>query len=536
MEKDKYLSSEFDPNSFNDLEEAYLFDREQTIRHKLIQLKIIDDLIERTNYLAEIFSNNNPADNADLLVAAYDLANQFSVIGELTLLSVINLDRLKETCGIITLQGLFDELQDKKQFDLARFIFRNVMFKESTQIFSHLVVHCLNLFRAIYEMTKDEKFKLTIPQLVYLLQRVTQKQGLRELTVALSTFFLEEFEFNPTQEELDQITTILFDHQFRHVGKDVFVLYTVDIIPLDYAPILIPAHIFYKFELYEWENVISEDQHEKLDDIVIEARRRFEHLRAGERVEIARKVKGSDLKKLTYDKSPVVFKALLENPQLIELDVINIALRHTTSGEILQAIAESSIWINRYPVKNALAKNANTPRQLAIDLIPHLLQEDLLDIISRDELSWIVRRYAYLQIRLKLETISLADILELATQAHYIINEILLRKQDERILNILFYHDRLDEGQILQFLRWEKVSANLLEHLGDHIYWSESHPIKLGLLHHHHTPPKTRYKLLEDITPLEMKILCLNNSIDDAFLQIVKRKLDQLSQENTPNP
>lgn len=114
-------------------------------------------------------------------------------------------------------------------------------------------------------------------------------------------------------------------------------------------------------------------------------------LSAGERRAAAR---GNDrllLDRLLHDRDPRVVATLLDNPRIIERDVVRIAAMRPTRAEILAAIAGHRRWGQRYRVRKALALNPATPVGLARPLLPTLLRQDLAEIVGSHVLSEVLR-------------------------------------------------------------------------------------------------------------------------------------------------
>ncbi len=89
----------------------------------------------------------------------------------------------------------------------------------------------------------------------------------------------------------------------------------------------------------------------------------------GERRSWARRHDRSVLQKLLGDQDLGVIRNLLQNPRLIERDVLRIASRRPTTGEVLQLVFRNPRWGRRPAVKEALVLNPYTPVALAVSLV-----------------------------------------------------------------------------------------------------------------------------------------------------------------------
>jgi len=83
------------------------------------------------------------------------------------------------------------------------------------------------------------------------------------------------------------------------------------------------------------------------------------------------------LDRLVHDRDPAVIAMLLENPRVVERDVVRIAAMRPTRPEVLAVLARDPRWSSNYRVRKALACNPWTPRPVALRLLPSLMVQDL---------------------------------------------------------------------------------------------------------------------------------------------------------------
>ena len=88
------------------------------------------------------------------------------------------------------------------------------------------------------------------------------------------------------------------------------------------------------------------------------------------------------LDRLLHDRNHRVVALLLDNPNIIERDVIAIAARRPTRPEVLEVIACHRRWAVRYRVRKALAFNPYTPNTVARQLVTTLMANDLRALID----------------------------------------------------------------------------------------------------------------------------------------------------------
>jgi hypothetical protein len=102
----------------------------------------------------------------------------------------------------------------------------------------------------------------------------------------------------------------------------------------------------------------------------------------GNRRAAARGRDRNTLDRLLHDRDHRVIALLLDNPRLVERDVVKIAATRPTRPEVLQVIARHGRWSSRYPVKKALVGNPYTPMPIARRLLPTLLAQDLRALVE----------------------------------------------------------------------------------------------------------------------------------------------------------
>ena len=99
-------------------------------------------------------------------------------------------------------------------------------------------------------------------------------------------------------------------------------------------------------------------------------------LTLGERKSIARSRDKMLLDRVLRDPHPDVIRILLDNPAIIEEDVVRLSALRPVPPEVLVQVFRHTRWITRYRIRNALARNPNTPEDVAVQLVPHLTPSD----------------------------------------------------------------------------------------------------------------------------------------------------------------
>ena len=114
----------------------------------------------------------------------------------------------------------------------------------------------------------------------------------------------------------------------------------------------------------------------------------------GWRKKLARGTDRMKIDRLLFDRHPQVVRLLLDNPRVIERDVIRIAAMRPTNPANLAVVFQHPRWVKRYRVKVALAANPWTPIDIALSCVPHMMQPQLQYIAANGKIHGAVRSAA----------------------------------------------------------------------------------------------------------------------------------------------
>jgi hypothetical protein len=123
-------------------------------------------------------------------------------------------------------------------------------------------------------------------------------------------------------------------------------------------------------------------------------RDRLAELTLGEKTSLARTAPRPAIAFLRFEKEVGVARALLQNPHLVEDDLLLIINNETTPGDILGAIGNSRKWAARYSIRLALVRNPNTPLATSLAFLSKLKKGDLKVLANSSDGSELVRRAA----------------------------------------------------------------------------------------------------------------------------------------------
>ena len=117
-------------------------------------------------------------------------------------------------------------------------------------------------------------------------------------------------------------------------------------------------------------------------------------LALGVRKSMARSLDRDVLTRLVLDPTVSVIEILLQNPKIIEADVVRMAARRPSLTGVLELVADHPKWALRYAVQQSLVQNPYSPTSVAAALVPYLKGADLAEVANDFALHEAVRRCA----------------------------------------------------------------------------------------------------------------------------------------------
>ena len=121
---------------------------------------------------------------------------------------------------------------------------------------------------------------------------------------------------------------------------------------------------------------------------------RIPELRVGERIALARQATTPVLLTLIADTESKVLAAVLKNSRLREEDLVAAIRSEQVQRALLEQVAASSRWHERYAVRLSLVMQSRTPLALALAQLTSLLERDLRTVATSPGLPALVQRAA----------------------------------------------------------------------------------------------------------------------------------------------
>jgi hypothetical protein len=130
--------------------------------------------------------------------------------------------------------------------------------------------------------------------------------------------------------------------------------------------------------------------------------RRLPGLAISEKIEIAAIGGRGVIAAISAGAGPGVLRGLLRNPRLVEQDLVVLA-RATEDPQVLEMLADDSVWGLRRAVRGAIARNPSAPVDCALELLISVPTEDLEEIAADPRGSFPIRSGARAELARRLE-------------------------------------------------------------------------------------------------------------------------------------
>jgi hypothetical protein len=119
----------------------------------------------------------------------------------------------------------------------------------------------------------------------------------------------------------------------------------------------------------------SADEQEADDDRTV--LQKIATMSPAQRLALAMKGTREERAILVRDPNRIVGVAVLSSPKISEAEVESIAKMANVSDEILRIIGHTRVWLKKYTIVSALAKNPKTPLGVSLTLLPRLLEREV---------------------------------------------------------------------------------------------------------------------------------------------------------------
>jgi len=201
-----------------------------------------------------------------------------------------------------------------------------------------------------------------------------------------------------------------------------------------------------------------------------------------ELLELAAAASGEALDALLPHKSERVVRALIENPNLLELQKIRFLRRRDLSPALFQKIARDKTWVGEYAVRLALAKNPKLPAWLFQEMLAQFLVMDLVKIAADPYVTADKKVFLNRLIAVRVPALPLGTKVNLAKRAsHEVIEALLLWEPHERLVRVSLESKYLTERVLIRSIGSAMREPPALSAVAIHKEWGKRHGVKKAL-------------------------------------------------------
>ncbi len=245
-----------------------------------------------------------------------------------------------------------------------------------------------------------------------------------------------------------------------------------------------------------------------------------------EALELAATASGEALDALLPHKSERVVRALIENPNLLELQKIRFLRRRDLSPAIFQKIARDKTWVGEYAVRLALAKNPKLPAWLFQEMLPRFMVMDLVKIAADPYVTADKKVFLNHLIAVRVPALPLGTKVNLAKRAsHEVVEALLLTDPHERLVKVTLESKYLTERVLIRSIGSAMREPPALSAVAVHQEWGKRHGVKKALAKNPNLLHGHRARILSTLSAFDLNEIyedCaahghILNAVDEEF-------------------
>ena len=250
------------------------------------------------------------------------------------------------------------------------------------------------------------------------------------------------------------------------------------------------------------------------------------------RVELAAAANLEEIQKLVHDPSARVIRALLQNSNLAEEDVLIIANRTNLTQDILELIAKDKRWSESYPVRLALARNPRSPLAVSLSVARFLRIFDLEEITRNHYVPVILRNKVERMIMERVPTMPLGNKKSLAKKAA---GNLLLKLLQDRlpdVVTLCLNNPHMVEAHLYKLISRRDTTPETIAMIARHPLWCSRTMVRFALIRNPHTPLSLSAEFLRTLKLTHLRELYLDPSLPVTIKPFLHREL--LDRGNDP--
>ncbi|MBW1981651.1 MAG: hypothetical protein JRJ12_10555 [Deltaproteobacteria bacterium] len=245
---------------------------------------------------------------------------------------------------------------------------------------------------------------------------------------------------------------------------------------------------------------------------------------------------------LLKDHEEAVLKALLENPEITEMEILSIASNPAATAAVLTTISENQQWMKNYQVRVALVRNPRTPVSIAQRVVGTLHTVDLKRVVASGGLDSSIIESARQHLSnletqqeaktgktvfQKIKEMSVPERLNLAMSGDKEARSLLIKDSDKKVQEAVLENPRITETEIVTIANTRTASEEVLRKICTNRQWMKNYRVRLGLVNNPKTPLPIAVRLLSTLMVADLKRLAKSKGIPNVLAQSAHRILSQ---------
>ena len=472
-----------------------------------LELESIEEMEQHTFSLGQLFQYLPPENVAKIGDIIHGKASGGQTEYDRLFLSLLDIDLLREVMGDEQFKQVVANLKAMKSTALLKSWAVLVPHHGISGKVASLIYAFWSLGKAFALAKNMPNVYITVVELfqfVMSLLKVAMSTPPTFSFFDLKTMFLGSRSIRFTPEDEEQVTQQLLKFGFRCQSNGNFQLDMTQFFSNEEIERLVKGE------------ATKEAERELTNEEIEKVKKEIKNLSPAQRATLAKQAPVEVLRMLLNDPDAEVVLAALNSDKITQREALIVALNKTASPKALKIVAEHKEWIAKYPVKIALVNNPHTPSEITVELVPDLLQQDLIRLIQGSGISSNVRALAVKLLKERISDLSTQERIQFAEKASLELVEIFMDDKSDQVQAALLKSPGIKEGHIVTFIKRKFTSGLVLDAIADSPTWTSSYQVLLGLVNHQNLPKPTAIKLMKSLSKYDLKFVYQNKDLAKA--------------------
>lgn len=248
---------------------------------------------------------------------------------------------------------------------------------------------------------------------------------------------------------------------------------------------------------------------------------------------------------LVKDSYVQVQEAVLDNPQITEIEIVNFAKSPKIGFALLRKIATNRDWLKNYQVRLALVRNPRTPLPIALKLLSTLRDTDLKELAKSKEISEDLAVAAEQAIAQRapakgqaekdehkaksryqeIKDLPVPDKVKLAMGGDKEARSILIKDSNKQVQEAVLDSPRITEPEIVAIAISRNVGEEILRKIATNREWMKNYQVRLGLANNPKTPLTLGLRIIGTLMISDLKRLSKSKGVSSVLTAAANRAL-----------